>query len=232
MTPHKPIHTLSQVKIGQVAKWLKLLEGFTEQKYSELKNNLEFKAQVVSIMLDITMNQARAIDIDDLLQISDHYINLFASYRYREPLELVEVNGQKFRFSKSTGAWGTGQIIDAKLITPEQIFEHPERLLAVLYIEDGMRYFQEDERQQVLNPTERREALFKEHFSGEEFWHFVNFFLSNCENWKLAISGIQIARMRIAAKNSQKILKRRQRQMKMRGSILHKILLRLQRNSI
>ena len=110
MTPHKPIHTLSQVKIGQVAKWLKLLEGFTEQKYSELKNNLEFKAQVVSIMLDITMNQARAIDIDDLLQISDHYINLFASYRYREPLELVEVNGQKFRFSKSTGAWGTAAV--------------------------------------------------------------------------------------------------------------------------
>lgn len=227
---HKAITSIAQMKIGHISKWLKLLEGFDDRKFTALMQNIEFRTQVVSIALDIPMNQARRIDVDDVLQISEHYITLLSTYRYREPLELVEVKGQKFTFSKSVGGWSTGQIIDAKLISIDEIFEHPERLLAILYVEHGMTYFQEDERGQVLNPTERREALFKEHFSGEEFWHFVNFFLSNYENWRLAISGIQIARMRIAAKNSEKMLKKKQKELKMRGSILHKILSKLQRS--
>lgn len=216
---HELKTSISQIKIGQVAKWLKLLEGFDDRKFTALLQNLEFRTQVVSIMLDIPMNQARRIDVDDVLQISEHYITLLATYRYKEPKELVEVKGQKFRFSRSIGAWSTGQIIDSKLLTIDDLFERPERLVAILYVEDGMQYFQEDARQQVLNPTERREVLFKDHFDGEEFWNFYNFFLSNCENWKLAISGIQIARMRIAAKTSHKMLKKKQRAMKMRGII-------------
>ena len=219
MKEHKAINSIAEIKIGQIAKWLKLLEGFDDRKFTALLQNLEFRTQVVGIMLDIPMNQARRIDVDDVLQISEHYITLLATYKYKEPKELIEVKGQKFRFSKSIGAWSTGQIIDAKLLSIQDLFEHPERLVAILYVEDGMQYFQEDARQQVLNPTERREKLFKDHFDGEEFWNFYNFFLSNCENWKLAISGIQVARMRIAAKSATKMLQKKQRAMRMRGFI-------------
>lgn len=217
---HQFITSISQIKIAQVAKWLKLIEGFTDQKYQDLFNNLEFRAQVVAIMLEMPLVKVKShIDIDSVLEISEHYISLFNTYRYNEPKELVEVNGQKFRFSKNTGGWSTGQIIDAKLVSVEDLIERPERMLAILYVEDGLKYFQTDDSQQVINPNERRERLFKEHFNGEEFWNFYNFFLSNCESWKLAISGIQIARMRIAAKKTAKNLKKRQRELKMRGFI-------------
>ncbi len=211
--------SISQIKIGQIAMWLKLLEGFDDRKFTALLQNLEFRTQVVAIMLEMPMSQARRIDVDDVLQISNHYITLLSTYKYKEPRELIEVKGQKFKFTPNFGAWSTGQIIDAKLLDVESLYTHPERLVAIMYVEQGLRYHEEDAHQQVINPNERREKIFAEYFDGEEFWNFYNFFLSNYEDWKLAISGIQIARMRIAAKTTEKLLKKRQRAMKMRGII-------------
>lgn len=223
---HNLITSISKIKIAQIAKWLKLLEGFNEAQYRKLLDNLGFRAQVVAIMHDTTISQAKRMDVDDILYLSNHYIELLASYKYHPPKETIEVAGQKFYFSRSFGKWSTGQIIDAKLLTADDLLMHPERLLAMMYVEQGMLYGQEDEHQSIINPNQRREQLFKEHFDGEEFWNFYNFFLSNYESWKLAITGIQIARMRIARKQTEKMLKRKQREMRWRGILLRAPLLR------
>ena len=74
------------------------------------------------------------------------------------------------------------------------ITENPYPALAIMYVEEGMEYCQEDERGRVLNPNEKREQLFRESFPGDEFLNFFNFFLSDYEKRRLAILGIQTAR--------------------------------------
>jgi hypothetical protein len=64
-----------------------------------------------------------------------------------------------------------------------------------MYVEDGMEYCQEDERGRVLNPNEKRYLTFREHFPGDEFLNFYAFFLDSLDKRRLAILGIQTARM-------------------------------------
>jgi len=58
-----------------------------------------------------------------------------------------------------------------------------------------MEYCQEDERGRVLNPNEKRYLIFREHFPGDEFLNFYAFFLDSLDKQRLAILGIQTARM-------------------------------------
>ncbi len=69
------------------------------------------------------------------------------------------------------------------------------RALAICYIEEGMEYCQKDERGVVLNPNEKREALFKERFPGDEFLNFFGFFLHEYESRRNAILALQVVRM-------------------------------------
>ena len=87
----------------------------------------------------------------------------------------------------------TGQIIDLKLI--EDISVDPWAPLSIMYVEDGMEYCQEDDRGRVLNPNEKRYLIFREHFPGDEFLNFYAFFLDSLDKRRLAILGIQTARM-------------------------------------
>ena len=66
-----------------------------------------------------------------------------------------------------------------------------------MYVEDSIEYCHEDDRGRVLNPNDVRHKLFKEHFPGDEFLNFYAFFLDILQERKLAILGIQIARMKM-----------------------------------
>jgi len=65
----------------------------------------------------------------------------------------------------------------------------------ICYIEEGMEYCQKDDRGVVLNPNEKREALFKERFPGDEFLNFFGFFLHEYESRRNAILALQVVRM-------------------------------------
>ena len=69
-----------------------------------------------------------------------------------------------------------------------------------------MEYCQEDPRGKVLNPNKKREDIFKAKFPGDEFLNFFAFFLRESEKRKLAIMGIQSARMTVMNQNLLKQL--------------------------
>jgi hypothetical protein len=219
MKTHKAITSLSQLKPVHVTKWLKLMENFKEEKYNAILENLQFRVQVVSIFLDMSLSQARRIDVSDLMDISEHYIKLMASFQYRDPDCKVIVNGREYVASKNYGAWSTGQIIDVKILKEEDFYLHPERFLAIMFVESDLSYCEEDKRGAIINPNSEREKIFKDHFPGDELWRFYAFFLRNYSNWRLAIMGIQTARTMIQTKAMAKELKRRQREMNLKSGI-------------
>lgn len=178
----------------QMAKWLLLAEG-VEQSKGNLSRSLDFQCQVLSIFSGLPMTQIRRLHVDDVTNAAKMMLEMLSRLEIREPQERIEIDGKMYYFEKDPLAWSTGQIIDMKLI--EDLPSNPSEALAIMYIEDGMEYCQEDDRGKVLNPNKKREAIFKEHFPGDEFMNFFAFFLSESEKRKRAISGIQIARMMV-----------------------------------
>lgn len=219
MIQHKAVKSISELKPIHVTKWIKLIENFDEKKYEDLIENLQFRAQVVSIFLEISLNQARRIDVNDLMEISEYYIKLMYSFQYKEPTGSVIINGIEYVAHLNYGAWATGQIIDVKILKADDFFLHPERFLAIMYVEKGMSYCQEDSNQVVQNPNSIREKIFAEYFPGDELWRWYGFFLQNYNIWKLAILGIQIARTKIQTTKMEKELKKTQRQMTWRNGL-------------
>lgn len=219
MKQHKAKTSISQLKPIHVTKWLKLMENFKEEKYNAILENLQFRVQVVSIFLDMSLSQARRIDVSDLMEISEHYIKLMASFEYREPECKVSINGRQYVASKNYGEWSTGQIIDVKILKEEDFYLHPERFLSIMFVESDLNYCQEDSRGAIINPNSEREKLFIDHFPGDELWRFYGFFLRNYTSWRLAIMGIQTARTMIQTRTIEKELKRRKRETSLRIGI-------------
>jgi hypothetical protein len=217
MKTHKAKTSLSELKPIQVSKWIRLIENFSEEKYSLLVENLNFRAQVVSIFLDISISHARRIDVNDLIDISDHYITLMSTFKHEDPKCKVTINGRNYVAQLSYGAWSTGQMIDVKILKDEDFYLHPERFLAIMYIEENMIYCQEDKYHNIINPNADRERIFAEHFPGDELWRWYAFFLRNYMNWSLAIMGIQTARMRIQKMKIEKEIQKSKREMKLRS---------------
>lgn len=194
---HNAITSLSDLKPIHVSKWLKLLESFSEDKYNQLLENLNFRVQLVSIFLDMSLSQARRIDVNNIIEISDHYIGLMGTFKHEDPKCKVSINGKNYVSQINYGSWTTGQMIDVKILKADDFYLHPERFLAIMYIEEGLAYCQEDKHQIVMNPNAEREKIFKDHFPGDELWRWYAFFLRNYSSWRLAIMGIQTARIRI-----------------------------------
>jgi hypothetical protein len=139
------------------------------------------------------VNKIKKGSIDSITAPAQHIMEMLGAYKYQDPSEFIEVKGKRFRFEKNFAHVTTGQIIDLKLAG--EITENPYAPLTIMYVEEGMEYCQEDERGRVQNPNEKREQLFREFFPGDEFLNFFNFFLRDYETRRVAILGIQTARM-------------------------------------
>lgn len=175
----------------QMAKWLLLAESVDASK-GDLSRSLDFLCQVVSIFAELPMSKIRKFHIDDVTKAAKQLLEMLAEYSPQDPSDVITIEGQEYCFEKDSTAWSTGQIIDMKLI--EDVASTPWEALAIMYVEKGMEYCQEDDRGKVLNPNKKREEIFKRSFPGDEFVHFFYFFLTDCEKRKLAISAIQILR--------------------------------------
>ena len=186
--------SLSNCTPEQMTRWLMMADAMKENK-NDITQFLIFQCQLLSLFSGESINKIKRADIDSIQEASSHMLKLLTSYKYQEPKESITIQGQEYIFEKNFGHVTTGQIIDLKLI--EDISQDPCQALAIMYVEKGMEYCQEDERGRVLNPNEHRYKEFKDHFPGDEFLNFFSFFLDLSEKRRLAILGIQMARQRM-----------------------------------
>ena len=176
-------------------KWMLVSDTISTINEKSITEILEFHCQLVSIFSGMAINKVKRAVPDSIMEASKHIFTILSQYQKQEPQEVIEIEGKKFRLEKNFGHVTTGQIIDLKLI--DDISADPWAPLAIMYVEDGMEYCQEDDRGRVLNPNDVRHKLFKEHFPGDEFLNFYAFFLNSLEERSLAILGIQTARMKM-----------------------------------
>jgi len=185
--------TIKECGADMMYKWMLVSDTISTINERSITEILEFHCQLVSIFSGMAINKVKRAVPDSIMEASKHIFTILSQYEKQEPQELIEIEGKKFRLEKNFGHVTTGQIIDLKLI--DDISADPWAPLAIMYVEDGMEYCQEDDRGRVLNPNDVRHQLFKEHFPGDEFLNFYAFFLSRLEERSLAILGIQTVRM-------------------------------------
>ena len=186
--------TLSACTPEQMTRWLMMAEAMKEQK-DDITQLLIFQCQLLSLFSGESINKIKRADIESIQVAANHLLQLLVTYKYQEPKSEITVNGKEYYFEKNFAHVSTGQIIDLKLI--EDISQDPCQALAIMYVEKGMEYCQEDDRGRVLNPNETRYKEFKENFPGDEFLNFFSFFLDLSDKRRLAILGIQMARQRM-----------------------------------
>ena len=166
-----------------------LADAMKERKDDEWLGMIEFQCQLLSIFSGVSINNIKKGNIDDVQQASSQLLSMLAEYKSSDPVGLVEIEGKKYFFYKDFRFITTGQIIDLKLI--EDIASDPCKAVAICYIEEDLDYCQEDSKGRIINPTDVRYKLFKEHFPGDEFLNFFGFFLREYETRNLAILAIQ-----------------------------------------
>jgi len=195
--------SISECTPDMIAKWSLLAPSYTKDNYSVI-NKLEFYVQLVSIFSGVPMSTIRRVDMDSIAEASEHILVMLNEFRISEPIGRVVIDGQAYVFYKYSTHWSTGQIIDMKLI--EEPVSNPCAALAIMYVEEGMEYCELDDRDRMLNPTEKRYSIFKKSFPGDESFNFYAFFLIDYEKRKLALLGIQTMRAMKERKNLEKEL--------------------------
>ena len=194
---------IKDCKPEQLSKWLLLSSGVEE--LTDLMSKLDFRVQVVSIFSGESKDKLNQVGYQDLNKAFNHCISFLSEYEPQEPKEKILVDGKFFEFNKDIGSYETGRVIDMKLV--EDIYSNPSQVLAILYTEDGMKYNEMDERNKIINPVNKRDALFKEHFPGDEFLNVFAFFLKTYEDLSLAMSVLELMKMKETEKEMRKQLK-------------------------
>ena len=173
----------------QLTKWLMLTDAMKDRQDEEWIGMIEFQCQMLSIFSGLSTNKIKKGNIEDVQEASNQLLGMLSEYKSSDPLGTVVIEGKQYNFSKDFSFITTGQIIDLKLI--EDIASDPCKAVAICYIEDGLDYCEEDSKGRIVNPTEFRYNLFKEHFPGDEFLNFFGFFLHEYERRSHAILAIQ-----------------------------------------
>lgn len=180
----------SNIKIKQLSQFIDLIG---ETDLSGLMENLNFRAKVVSIFREIPYEQVRKSDVEDVIRISNFYLETLLSYKPELPKEKILIDGKWYVFNPDRNKWTTGQVIDAKMLSLEDLKENPEKLLAIFYLNG-----------EYDGDNKEREILFSEKFPAVDFWNFYNFFLLNYESRKLAILALMTARAMMMSRKALK----------------------------
>jgi len=141
--------SLSNCTPEQMTRWLMMAEAMKEQK-DDITQLLIFQCQLLSLFSGESINKIKKADIESIQVAANHLLKLLIGYKYQEPKSEITVNGKEYYFEKNFAHVSTGQIIDLKLI--EDISQDPCQALAIMYVEKGMEYCDEDDRGRVLNP--------------------------------------------------------------------------------
>ena len=166
--------TIKDCTPDQLSKWLLITDSIKDN--DNTTDLLIFQCQLLSIFSGESLSSIKKADLYNVQEASTYLLSVLSAYNYAEPKEVIQIEGKSYFYRKDFSHISTGQIIDLKLI--EDISNDPTAVLAIMYVEDGMEYCQEDDRGRVLNPTSKRYDIFKSHFPGDEFLNFFTFFFS------------------------------------------------------
>ena len=137
---------LSDCTPEQLSKWIFLSGGGIN--IETLSQSLDFKVQVVAIFSNVSKPKLYNSDVETINNAFNHLLNVLTE-EGSELIGEVTIDGQRYVFDKVFEHKTTGLIIDIKLI--ESVYESPYEVLAMLYIEEGMKYNQIDENDKILN---------------------------------------------------------------------------------
>ena len=185
--------TIKDCTPDQLSKWLLITDSIKDS--DNTTDLLIFQCQLLSIFSGESLSSIKKADLYNVQEASTYLLSVLSAYNYAEPKEVIQIEGKSYFYRKDFSHISTGQIIDLKLI--EDISNDPTAVLAIMYVEDGMEYCQEDDRGRVLNPTAKRYDIFKSHFPGDEFLNFFTFFFHYLEKQSLATIAIQTARVQM-----------------------------------
>lgn len=179
-----------------LSKWMYLSSGKLD--LDTLSGKLDFRVQVVSIFSGMTKERLYNVDLRDINTIFLDIIEMLEGFSTGEPSGVVTIGEQVYLFDKDFRNITTGQIIDMKLI--DDVISSPLDVLSLIYIEEGMKYNQVDDRNRVMNPKDKRMKVFAD-FPGDEFLNVFAFFLSNYEKQKNAIYALNMAQAQVTMTN-------------------------------
>lgn len=171
----------------QLSKWVFLSSG--EIQLDTLSDSLDFRVQVVSIFSGISKPKLYNSDAKLITETFNHLMNVL-NRKESDLIGEVTIDGQRYVFDPMFENKTTGLIIDIKLI--ENVYESPYEVLAMLYIEEGMKYNQVDDNDNILNPMKNRIEAFKKEFPGDEFLNVFGFFLDRWQKLKDAIFALNM----------------------------------------
>jgi len=192
--------TLNDCDLLRLAAWAKYTAEMGDvTKYSD---KIEFRVEIVSIFSGVSKAELNKVSYRDLNTAFIHCISIVSDVEIKEPTGVIEANGQRYIFDKEIHNVSTGQVIDIKLI--EDIYKNPYELMAILYIEEGMKYNEEDEKGCVKNTLNKRVEVFKNEPIGEEFLNVMGFFLSDYIILNAAILGKSVKRSKKIIKQMEK----------------------------
>ena len=161
---------------------LEALKGIKEEGLTAYE-----KIDVVHKLTGLPKDKLRDASLKDLTNLLNHFFNLIASIEKETPSKEIEVLGKKYtlvrKFSEMPMSWHIDRsVFDLKDLSI---------MLAFCYIEKGMKYAQQDEHKNILNPVMKRAELFREFVEMEHFVKVGFFFQKKAQNYTNAYMEIE-----------------------------------------
>jgi len=195
--------SVKSCSLQQLGQWAKAAEGTHGDKGFE---TLNFRVNVVSIFSGVKPEVLRTISFKELCVIYFNIQKMLSNHEIAEPLEEIFVAGKAYKFNKDFTKITTGQVVDMKLL--EDIHLNAARAMAILYVENGLKYSEPDEDGIIKNPTSIRADIFEKEFPGDVFLNMLDFFLRFYTKMNIASLTIQAAKMEIQKDQMMKTMKK------------------------
>lgn len=177
---------IEDCNIVQISKFISITQEYKIKGAEDLMRNFPAIVQIVHIFSGLETHKINMLPVTMVNDFFLHILKMVSIERNEQPPEEITIKGKTYVYHLDFKKISTGQIIDIKML--ENPHKEPGKLMAILYVEKGMRYHQTNEQGHVLNPTDERAKIFNEHFPVVDFLSCLDFFLRIYEGTSLLIA--------------------------------------------
>ncbi len=180
--------TINDAPLEVLANWSRYISMLPDELNKDLYLDIQYRLEIVSIFTGKTKSELAKNPSQLINKAFIHCSRMIENFEVKcEPSGVIEIDGKRYVYDKEIHNVSTAQVIDIKLI--EDIYKSPYELMAILYVEDGMEYNEEDSSGRIKNTLKERVELFRKHPIGEEFMNMIGFFLDDYIILKAATQG-------------------------------------------
>lgn len=162
----------------------KTLDDMPLAMFSRIKaiiqdDSKEEKAKIIEIVALATKSHYKDIanaNGQKVIEIYTHVINLIANYKPKECPKEITLNGKTYVLRGSSKKWNAAQLVDARIMQDKWLTHH-HWIAAIMYVEKGLVYGQEDEHGNTINPMTERAEHIKLYLSTQVYLDLESFFL-------------------------------------------------------